>query len=257
MNFLRVIPFLLLANDGLVKTINYKSRTYIGDPINAVKVFNKKEVDELALIDIDASRNNRGPDFNKISQIVSEAFMPISYTGGVSSLKDFETLFKIGVEKVGVNTLFYENRAIVEEAIKIFGAQSICICLDLKKNFFNEHYACSKYGSKKIKSSIKDLLKNIEDMGPGEVIVNAIYNDGRMKGYDLEIIRKVSSSLSAPVIALGGAGDLNHLQQALYHGANALGAGSMFVFQGPHRGVLISYLKKSDIEALNAVYVQI
>ncbi len=252
MNYKRVIPFLLITKDGLVKTTNFKNKRYIGDPINAVKIFNEKYADELAILDIDASKKGHEINFDFINQIISEAFMPISYGGGIKNIKDIERLFKIGVEKICLNSIVFENIEVIKEAIDIFGSQSIICSLDLKKNLFGKYYAFSHSGTKKQKITIKNLIKKVKDLGFGELIVNDINFEGKMKGYNLELIKEFSENLEIPVVALGGAGNYNDLKDAISIGASAVGVGSMFVYHGPLKAVLISYLSQEEIFELSS-----
>lgn len=253
MNIARVIPFLLIDDSGLVKTKNFKNRRYIGDPINAVKIFNEKEVDELVLLDIDASLNNKEPNYRLISEIASEAFMPIGYGGGVSKLEHFDKLFNIGVEKVSVNSALFENPDIIKKAINKFGSQSIIASIDFKKNFFNKYIAVSRCGTKKQKNSIENIINLIKEIGFGELIINNIDFEGLMKGYDLDLIKKISRKLSIPTIALGGAGCVADFESALKSGASSVGAGSFFVYQGPHKAVLISYINQEEIANISKI----
>ncbi|HCT94562.1 MAG: imidazole glycerol phosphate synthase subunit HisF [Bacteroidetes bacterium GWE2_39_28] len=249
MNRIRVIPSLLIRDGRLVKTVKFSNERYIGDPINAVKIFNEKEVDELVLLDIDASKLGLEPSFDEISEIVSEAFMPIGYGGGISKIEHIERLFKIGIEKVILNTAVFNNASLIQQASNIFGSQSIVVSLDVKKDFWREYriYTCS--GTIKQKETLEFSLKKIQDLGAGELIINSIDNDGTMQGYDLELIKKVTGQLKIPVVALGGAGDINHFIEAVKVGASAVSAGSMFVFQGIHKAVLISYISSEQIES--------
>src|SRR5450759_3954334 len=197
----RVIPVLLLKNNGLVKTTRFKNPVYIGDPINAVKIFNEKEVDELVLLDITATINKREPDYRRIEEIVSEAFMPIGYGGGINKLGQIEKLFKLGVEKVILNTSAQINPLLLSQASQIFGTQSIAVAIDIKKDFWdNNKKIYTHSGSKKQKTELIPFLKKIEAYGAGEIFINSIDNDGLMRGYDLELIQQVSENVSIPVI---------------------------------------------------------
>lgn len=254
MNDLRVIPFLLISDEGLVKTVSFKSKKYLGDPINAVKIFNTKRVDELALLDIDASRHGREPKYEYIKDIVSEAFMPVCYGGGVTELFQFEKLFKIGVEKVCVNSLFFNNPKIIKEASSIFGSQSIVLSLDIKKNFFGKDVFLYECGKKKSTIKNQDLVHLINELDVGEIVLSSVDNEGTMKGFRLDILKFLSKELDIPIISLGGAQNIDHFTEAINSGASAVGAGSMFVYNGPNKAVLISYLNNEQIEALNNVY---
>ena len=248
----RVIPSLLLDNDSLYKTLKFKNPKYIGDPINAVKIFNTKEVDELILLDFTASIEKRSPNFKNIKEIVSEAFMPIGYGGGISSINDIDKLFKIGIEKIIINTSSYENQNILLEAIKIYGSQSIVISLDYKRDFFGNYNIYTRSGTVKQKDNILKAALKFQSLGVGELILNSIDRDGIMKGYDYDNLTKVCNELSIPVIASGGAGSIDDLRKAVDCGASAVAAGSLFVFQGIHRAVLLSYI--SSDEVMNKIF---
>lgn len=237
----RIIPFLSLQGGYLVKTNNFSNPTYIGDPINAVKIFNEKEVDELVLLDIGRAIECTEPDYELIQDIASEAFMPIGYGGGISNLGQIEKLFRSGVEKVSLNSILYSNPQIVEEASKNFGSQSITVSVDFKRNLLGRYSLYSHGGKQKQNVDPAEHILRLEDLGAGELILNSIDRDGTMKGYDLSFIRKVSESISIPTICIGGAGNVEHLQEGLRAGASAAGASAMFVFHGPHKAVLISY----------------
>ena len=248
----RVIPCLTINDSGLVKTVRFKNPSYVGDPINAIKIFNDKEVDELVLLDISASRIGKGPNFRLISEIASECFMPLGYGGGITSLKEIESLFKLGIEKVILNTIAYKNPDIVKEAIQIFGSQSIVVSVDVKKQWLGSKqivYVLS--GSENTKYSPLAYAKKMEELGAGELILNSIDQDGMMNGYDVSLIHSVSNSVSIPVVALGGAGSLNDFKKAKEAGASALAAGSFFIFQKPHRAVLITYPNREQIEFIS------
>jgi len=246
----RIIPILLLKDAGLVKTIKFKNPKYIGDPINAVRIFNEKEVDELVFLDISATPNKRKLNFDLIKDIASEAFMPFGYGGGITELSDIEKLFKIGVEKVILNTIAYKNPNLIKEASKIFGNQSIVVSVDVKKTLFQGLKIFINSGTIKIPENIIDYIKKIEQLGVGEIIINSIDKDGTMMGYDLELIKLVANAVQIPVVAFGGAGSLHDFKKAKEYNASALAAGSLFVFNGPHRAVLISYPDYSNLVKL-------
>ena len=249
MHTIRVIPVLLLKGKGLVKTKRFKSPKYVGDPINAVKIFNDKEVDELVFLDITASVENREPRFDFIEAIASEAFMPFAYGGGVNKIQHFEKLFKLGVEKVIVNTALNKEPSLVKQASSIFGAQSVVASIDVKKSILGKQAPRILCGSQKVKQTVVEYAKYAESLGVGEIMINSIDRDGMMQGYDLELIKSVSSEVDVPVIACGGAGNLRHLEEGKKQGmADAVAAGSMFVFNGLHRAVLINYPKYSALK---------
>lgn len=245
----RVIPVLLLKNAGLVKTQQFKNPKYVGDPINAVRIFNDKEVDELVFLDISATPNKRKPNFELIRDIATEAFMPFGYGGGITTINDIEKLFKIGVEKVILNTAAFENPKLITEATKIYGSQSIVASVDVKKTLFGAKKVITNCGKKKVGVNYIEYAEKLEQFGVGEIVINSIDNDGMAQGYDLQLIKQISDAVSIPVVALGGARSIEDFQSAIRQGrASAVAAGSMFVFNGPHRAVLISYPKYDDLE---------
>lgn len=248
----RIIPFLLSSDGGLVKTVRFGKRRYVGDAINAVRIFNDKEVDELVLLDIDATNRGTGPQYEYVEEVLSEAFMPVGYGGGVSSMVHVERLFKLGVEKVVMNSVLAENPQLLLEASKSFGSQSVVASLDVKRDFLGRRRGYTRGGKRKLDDDPLDLLKRWEQLGAGEVVLNSIDRDGTRQGLDLEFITQASAAVEVPLVAVGGAGELGHLVAALQAGASAVGAGSMFVFHGVHQAVLISYVDKAHLEALNA-----
>lgn len=249
MNRARIIPFLLLRDGSLVKTQRFDAPTYIGDPINAVKIFNEKEVDELVLLDIWATKTGREPDYALIEDIASEAFMPVGYGGGITSLDQIERLFNAGVEKVSLNSVLYDNPGLVAEAARIFGSQSIVAGIDVKRDFLGRQSLYSHGGRQRQRIDVAAHVRHLEDLGVGELALQSIDQDGMMKGYDLAFIDKVAKSVSIPVICIGGAGTIEHLREGLRAGASAAGAGAMFVFHGRHKAVLISYTDPAEVHA--------
>jgi len=248
MKRIRVIPGLLLHEKGLVKSVKFKDYKYVGDPINAVRIFNDKEVDELAIIDIDASREKRIPDFLRIQEIVSEAFMPVAYGGGIRNVAEVEKLMFNGVEKVIVNKMAVENPAFITEIARRFGSQSIVVSIDYKKSFLGASRVFTDNGKTNTKLDPADFARQMESAGAGEILLNAIDRDGTFEGYDLAMIHKISHAVNIPVIAMGGAGSVKDFKLAVREGASAVSAGSMFVFQRPHRAVLISYPSREILE---------
>jgi cyclase len=238
----RVIPTLLLSGFGLVKTRKFADPVYVGDPTNAVRIFNSKEVDELMLLDIDASRSRRGPDFALLEEIAAEAFMPLGYGGGVASVGVMERLFRIGFEKVVINSAIYENPALLREAVACFGSQSVVASVDAKKDFLGRYRVVSRGGTVRQPEDLSVVLQRVQDDGVGELILNSVDKDGMMLGYDIELVSRGADVLRIPLVALGGAGSTDDMKDALKAGASAVAAGSMFVFHGVHRAVLISYL---------------
>ena len=245
--FFRIIPTLLLKDGGLVKTIKFKDPRYIGDPINIVKLFNDKEADELCLIDISATTQNKEPNYRHLKEIVSEAFMPIGYGGGIRDLRQIEKLFKLGIEKVIINNSSYIDTDLISEASEQFGSQSIVVSIDIKRNILGKFKLYRFSGSKKVGINLEDHIRRIEDSGAGEIILNSINNDGCMEGYELELIKKVNPITNLPVILLGGAGKKQDLIDGINAGASGVSAGSLFIYQGIHKAVLVSYIKNEDL----------
>lgn len=246
----RVIPCLLLRDRGLVKTIQFKSDIYVGDPVNAVRIFNEKEVDELILLDIDATREGRGPDFEVIAEIAGECFMPVAYGGGIRNFRDVREVIRSGIEKVVINSAAYRSLDVIAEASGIYGAQAVVGSIDARKPFLGGHklYSCSG----KVEEPVRliDHVAALVEAGAGEIFINSIDRDGMMNGYDLDLVRKVSEATNVPVIASGGAGSVTDLIAAVREGgASAVAAGSIFVFHGKHKAVLINYPKDTFANA--------
>ena len=241
MRRVRVIPVLTLDNEKLVKTIKFKKPNYIGDPINAVKIFNEKEVDEIVILDITATKENREPNYTKIEEIASEAFMPFAYGGGITTLDQIERLFKLGIEKVVFNSSIENNFNLLTEASKIYGSQSIVASIDLKKNLFGKYQIMKNSGSKKVRDTIENYIKKIEDHGAGEIFVNSIDRDGTFDDYDYDIISLVSSLTNLPVVSCGGANSTSCFTKAIKSGSSAVGAGSFFIYASSKKGILINY----------------
>lgn len=241
MRRIRIIPVLLLEKGGLYKTVKFKNPNYVGDPINAVKIFNEKEADELLLLDFRASADKRKIDFNKITEIASEAFMPMAYGGGVTKLDEAKRVFDCGYEKIVLNSVLFENNLLVENIANIYGAQAVVGCMDVKKNFFRKNLVYSHSGKNKTGYTPLEWAAKLEEYGVGEIIINNIDNDGTWEGYNLEIIGEVSAKVKVPVIACGGAGSVDDFRKAVDAGASAVAAGSMFVYQKKGMGVLISF----------------
>jgi cyclase len=246
----RVIPCLLLKNEGLVKTVKFKDPKYLGDPINIVRIFNDKEVDELIFLDILATVENRPPNFDLLGKITSECFMPLGYGGGIRNMDDVRRLLAIGVEKFVLNTSAVENPTLVRSAADHAGSQAVVISIDVKKTLFGKYEVFTRAGRKATGLDPLKFAVEMEKQGAGEILINSIDRDGTMQGYDLDLIRRVAESVSVPVVACGGAGNIGHLAEAVQAGASAAAAGSMFVFQGPLRGVLISYPAQEELKSV-------
>lgn len=244
----RVIPCLLLKGRGLVKTVKFKDPKYLGDPINAVKIFNDKEVDELIFLDITATLENRKPPFAHLAEIATECFMPFGYGGGIRTLEDVKTILNLGVEKVVINSYAVENSSFIRAAADFAGSQSVVVSIDVKKSFLGRYEVVIHSGKKLTGLDPVKFAVEMEKLGAGELFLNSIDRDGTMQGYDLELIKRVTNAVGIPVVACGGAGNIQHLAEAIKQGgASAAGAGSMFVFHGPLRGVLISYPSSEEL----------
>jgi imidazole glycerol-phosphate synthase subunit HisF len=251
MKIKRIIPCLLLKNNGLVKTIKFKGSTYIGDPINTIKIFNEKEVDEIFFLDIEASKTNKEPPYELISNISSECFMPFAYGGGINSLQQIENIIKSGAEKIVINTSAYLQKTFVKEAVRHFGSSTIVVSVDVKKDFFRGNMVYIKGGTQNTGKNPVEYAKEIENDGAGEILINSIDRDGSMEGYDIELIKSISQSIKIPLIACGGAGKLDDFKMAIRDGgASAVAAGSFFVFHGKRRAVLITYPSYTEITNL-------
>jgi cyclase len=245
----RVIPCLLLRNQGLVKTIKFKDPKYVGDPINAVKIFNEKEVDELVFLDITATVEGRGPNFTVLENIAGEAFMPLAYGGGIRSVEDAKRVFNLGFEKIVINSSAAESPDLVSLLADTFGNQSVVVSIDVRKTFFGKRQVYVRSGTKKIDRETAEFAVEMERRGAGEIFLNSIDLDGTMTGFDLDLIGDVSSRVGVPVIACGGAGKLGDFSTAIAAGASAVAAGSLFVFHGKHRAVLITYPTPEELKA--------
>ncbi|MGB2632166.1 MAG: AglZ/HisF2 family acetamidino modification protein [Minisyncoccales bacterium] len=244
----RIIPVLLLKGGGLVKTIKFKNPVYIGDPINAVKIFNEKEVDELIFLDIEAAKSAKPVDYKKISEITNECFMPLCYGGGLNSVDQMKKIFSLGAEKAAINSFTFKNPGLIKDAALVFGSQSVVVSIDAKKNFLGKYEVMARGGLERTGKEAVEWARECARLGAGEILLNSIDRDGTMVGYDIELINKVSGSVSIPVIACGGAGKYSDFAAALAAGASALAAGSLFVFYGKNRAVLINYPARSGFE---------
>jgi cyclase len=246
----RVIPCLLLRAGGLVKTIGFANPSYVGDPINAVRIFNEKEVDELILLDIEASRQGRAPDFEQIASIVDEAFMPIAYGGGVASLAHAERLVTLGVEKIVINTAALDSWDVVRAIADRFGSQAMAVAVDVRKDWRGRYRVYHAASGVTTDVLALDHARAAVAAGAGELFINDVTRDGTGNGYDLELIRSIAASVDVPLIACGGAGTLEHLRAAVDAGASATAAGSLFVYVGRHRAVMINYPQYSVLQRL-------
>ena len=245
----RLIPTLLLDGNGLVKTVSFKKKTYIGDPINTVRLFNDMEVDELTLLDINTAKNKEGINYTLLKDIASECFMPLAYGGGIKSLDDIGRMFEIGFEKVIINSATISNPKIIIEASKLFGAQSIVGSIDVKKNIWGKQQVVINGATKSIKTNPVEHAIRLKNMGCGELLLTSVDREGKMEGFDINLIQSVTSKVDIPVIASGGAGNLSDFQKAIYIGkASAVAAGSLFVYQSKTKGILINYPTQVEIK---------
>ncbi len=242
MYYNRVIPCLLIDGHKLLKTIKFKKENYIGDPINAVHIFNEKAVDELIVIDYKASYRKHKPDFLYINEIAGQCFMPMAYGGGISTLSDIRKLFEIGIEKVVVNTMAFYNPVKVKKAVYCFGSQSIVGAMDVKKNIFGNYTVRTNRGRHNTNISPVYYAQYLEKIGVGEIFLNNISRDGTMQGYDIKMIKEVTKNVNIHVTVCGSAGKVDDLYKAIHKGrANAVAAGSLFVYYGSRKSILINY----------------
>jgi cyclase len=248
----RVIPSLLLRNGGLVKTFQFDKPKYVGDPINAVRIFNEKEVDEIVILDITATPEKREPNFELIKDLASQAFMPLAYGGGITNIQQIEKLFSIGIEKVVLDTIVSTRPELIKQAADIAGSSSVVVCMDVKSKLFGKPTVFNHGGKVDTKQDPVQFAQKVQALGAGELIFNSIDRDGMQKGYDLAMIQKIAQAIDIPLVALGGAGTLEDFRSAVDHGASAVAAGSMFVFHGKHKAVLITYPEYKKLESLFA-----
>lgn len=247
----RLMPCLLMSNGALVKTIRFKEGPYVGDPVNAVRIFNQKEVDELILLDIHATTQNRGIDFDTLEKVVSECFMPICYGGGVRSVEDMRRLYALGIEKISLGAAAFEVPGLVQQASREFGAQAVVVTLDVKKSLLGKLTVRTRNGTQDTKMSPADAARSFEAQGAGEILLYSIDRDGTWSGFDLKLIESVSHSVTVPVVVTGGAGSLQDIKTAVKDGgASAVAIGSMAVFQGKDLGVLIKFPARKDQDTL-------
>jgi cyclase len=246
----RIIPLLLISDDDLVKTVKFKKPIYLGDPVNTAKIFNDKEVDELIVVDISAQKNNKPPPFKIIEEIASECFMPLTYGGGINNFEIVERLFYSGIEKVSIQEQNFKDFELVKKISNRYGSQSVVMSIDVKKNFFNSKKVYRSSSSKYTKLDLIEFAKKGIDNGVGEILLTSVDHEGMMNGLDYELINQLSSAVDVPVIAHGGIGSIEQIKKGFKCGANAVAVGSFFVFQGPLKGVLISYLSEEEINKI-------
>jgi cyclase len=250
----RVSPCLLVHKKGLVKTVKFKEPKYVGDPINAVKIFNEKEVDELIVLDIDASITGSEPDYKMIENLANESRMPLCYGGGITTAEQAKKIIKLGVEKVAVSSSALSNSKLLTEMAEIIGRQSVVVVLDVKKNIFGSYEVYTHNGKKKAKKKLDIIIQELEEIGIGELVINSIDNDGVMKGYDMNLAEKVRHLSNVPLTILGGAGSSDDILK-LVEKFKVIGAsaGSLFVFKGRYKAVLINYLPQTILQKIREI----
>lgn len=238
----RIIPSLLIQDNGLVKTVNFKNPKYVGDPINAVKIFNEKEVDELAVFDIDATVLGKEPNYSLIERLASQSMMPLCYGGGVKTIQQAQQIFSLGIEKIALSSAVLQNPKLITEIAERVGAQSVVVVLDVRKKILGGYEVYTHNGKKATGINPFKFVEEAQKLGAGEIVINSIDRDGVMKGYDLDLIAKVREKISIPMTVLGGAGSLNDVEKVIdIHGVIGVAASSLFVFKGPYKAVLINY----------------
>ncbi len=246
----RIIPCLLLKKNALVKTINFEDSKYIGDPINAVRIFNEKEVDELIVLDIDASVNNQVPNIDMISNLASECCMPLCYGGGIKTINQIKMIIELGVEKISLSSIVIQNPDLIKEASKIVGNQSIVITIDVRKKGDN-YIAFTHNGTINTGYNAIDLIEKFQDNGAGEILINSIDDDGKMEGYNFDLINRIINIISVPLTVIGGAGSIQDIKSLINSfGLIGASAGSLFIFKGVYKAVLINYPNKEEKEAI-------
>jgi imidazole glycerol-phosphate synthase subunit HisF len=252
----RIIPCLLVHNKGLVKTVKFKDPKYVGDPINAVKIFNEKEVDELIVVDIDATARNKEPDYKMIENLAAECRMPFCYGGGIKTVEQAQRIFNLGVEKIAISSVAVANPVIVTDIAERVGNQSVVVVMDVHKRSITGKYEIMTFnGTKNTGLNPVEFAKEMEKRGAGEIVLNSIDLDGSMKGYDLNLIQRIRDAIHIPMTVLGGAGSLEDIGTVIkQHGIIGAAAGSLFVFKGKYRAVLISYPGKAEKENIIKTY---
>jgi cyclase len=251
----RIIPSLLYHNKGLVKTVNFKSPKYVGDPINAVRIFNEKEVDELAFFDIDATVLNKEPDYSLIEKLANQSRMPLCYGGGVKTIEQAQKIFGLGIEKIALSSSVIQNPKLISNIADRVGSQSVIVVLDVKKKLIGGYEVYTHNGKKSTGINPFKFALEAEKLGAGEIIINSIDQDGVMKGFDMNLIDKISESISIPMTVLGGAGSVLDIEKVIHkHGVIGVAAGSLFVFKGPYKAVLINYPTQEEKNKLFKIY---
>lgn len=246
----RVIPVLLLQNGKLVKTCRFKQAKYVGDPINAVKIFNEKEVDELILLDIGCSSDGTEPNYELIHKIVSEAFMPVGYGGGIKNAQQAKQIFDLGMEKIILNTSLQNNPELVTQISSVYGSSSLVAGIDYKKNLFGKNKVYFKSGSTKSEYNPIEWALKLQALGAGEIFLNSIDREGAYSGYDYHLLNDISAKVDVPIVISGGASTTEDFIKAIVSGASGMAVGSMFIYKRPHNAVLISYPSNDEIKKI-------
>lgn len=244
----RIIPTLLLREGALVKTQKFRKSIYIGDAINAVKIFNDKEADELVVLDIDATHQSHSPDLELIRELASEAFMPVAYGGGIKSIDQVKSILRVGIEKVVIGAQAWKDPEFISEVVSKVGSSSVVVSVDYKNDWLGRCSVHIESGQKNVKIHPVEYVKRLAHLGVGEILLSSIDRDGTMEGFDFQMIEAISKSVDIPVIPIGGASNIKDAKHVIQSGASAMAAGSIFVFHGKQRGVLITYPNRKEIE---------
>ena len=243
----RVIPSLLIQDNGLVKTVNFKKTKYVGDTINAVKIFNEKEVDELSIFDIDATFCEKEPNYSLIERLANQSRMPLCYGGGVKTVEQAERIFSLGIEKIALSSAILKNPNLITKIADRVGSQSVVVVLDVKKKILGHYEVYTHNGNKSTGINPLKFVEEAQRLGAGEIVINSIDKEGLMKGYDLDLIKQIREKLTIPMTVWGGAGSLDVIKKIIkQHGVIGIAAGSLFVFKGPYKAVLINYPNRKE-----------
>ncbi len=247
----RLMPCLLLRNAALVKTIGFRDPSYVGDPINAIRIFNEKEVDELVFLDITATKDGRGPNLKLLAEIATECFMPVAYGGGLRRMADVDAVFQTGFEKVVINSYAAECPGFITDVAERFGSQAVVVSIDVKRKLLGRYEVYSHGGSRPVGRDPVGYAREAEERGAGEILLTSVDRDGTGRGYDIDMLRSVTAAITIPVVASGGAGSLENCAEAVkVGGASAAAIGSMAVYHGRNRAVLINFPDRQDIDRL-------
>jgi cyclase len=251
----RIIPCLLIHDKGLVKTVGFKDPKYVGDPINAVRIFNEKQADELLVLDIDATREQREPDFHTIEKLAAECRMPLCYGGGIRTVEHAQKIFSLGVEKIALSSAAIENPSLISLIAERVGRQSTVVVLDVKKKLFGGYDVYTHNGKRSVGKAPAELAATFQNLGAGEIVINSIDHDGVMNGYDEALVARIRPSITIPLTVLGGAGKLEHIGRLIHKfGIIGASAGSLFVFRGAYKAVLINYPSPDERDRLIEKY---